>query len=848
VDDHAKCFAFSKIFVAVLTASQLIGAAHAASVVINQSSDGDIVVSQTIYTDQYGAVTIDKNWWTGSTVSDPKYLVDGTLKLQESGILTQPELVGGKYSGDSAFIGVFIGHSGQVNKIETDSGSAIKTCVGIYNEGTIGRVRTDYSDNPVIEEAALVINGSVDTSYFGMAVGEPNALQNSRYGIIAGSVLIGQSASVTTHANGHELLNAGSIYGNVVVERTGSHEILNRKPKEIDAVGLITGAIINSRGGALTVYNEGKILGGIKNDGSGSVRILNRNFIAGKALTANSLYNVTLSAIKEKSLKYQSMNNSETDILAETVPSIEIQGKITLSGLLLNYGSVKAQTAQIANLSQASAASAVAVEKSLILSGASDAMQGSVTAETVIVSQGASLRTGSLSVGSGQANLKAAQSLTVLGVLTAEGPVTVEEDTVIAAVSGGFIVAAGSSSVTIRGTLNAEGGIVLTANPGADSAGFAAASESFAVAGGSVTASGLLDINKPGARLSVTEGGAVQAAGLTLTAGSLSVSDGLLLLSDPASPFTVGRDGTLAVQGDVTLTDALPAAALSEEEAGASGSAAQLLSLQSAATVSGSVSAANLTVAGNGAVLTFANGADAVFSGDLLVNAGKLVIENGANVTLTGPSAEIAVAGGARLEVGDMVLVSAGAMPDTASGLRANAAEITVAGELDAQSLIVNRPDSHVTFKSGAWGYIKSLNLQTGTLAVEPGALLEMGEPSSDRRAALGIDAANEAVLDHNDNKPLVVNQAKVAVGSVDLTKLNAGDVYFASDSHFVIDTRNDIGGVGHLHSDHEGSVLTVDSGAKLTVVSAARGATLLRRALRHRIQSPPTGIRRFGS
>jgi len=310
------------------------------------------------------------------------------------------------------------------------------------------------------------------------------------------------------------------------------------------------------------------------------------------------------------------MNNSETDILAETVPSIEIQGKITLSGLLLNYGSVKAQTAQIANLSQASAASAVAVEKSLILSGASDAMQGSVTAETVIVSQGASLRTGSLSVGSGQANLKAAQSLTVLGVLTAEGPVTVEEDTVIAAVSGGFIVAAGSSSVTIRGTLNAEGGIVLTANPGADSAGFAAASESFAVAGGSVTASGLLDINKPGARLSVTEGGAVQAAGLTLTAGSLSVSDGLLLLSDPASPFTVGRDGTLAVQGDVTLTDALPAAALSEEEAGASGSAAQLLSLQSAATVSGSVSAANLTVAGNGAVLTFANGADAVFSGD----------------------------------------------------------------------------------------------------------------------------------------------------------------------------------------------------------------------------------------
>jgi hypothetical protein len=175
-----------------------------------------------------------------------------------------------------------------------------------------------------------------------------------------------------------------------------------------------------------------------------------------------------------------------------------------------------------------------------------------------------------------------------------------------------------------------------------------------------------------------------------------------------------------------------------------------------------------------------------------------------------------------------MVLVSAGAMPDSASGLRANAAEITVAGELDAQSLIVNRPDSHVTFTSGAWGYIKSLNLQTGTLAVERGALLEMGAPSSDRRAALGIDAANEAVLDHNDNKPLVVNQAKVAIGSVDLTKLNAGDVYFASDSHFVIDTRNDIGGVGHLHSDHEGSVLTVDSGAKLTVVSAAMGRHLI--------------------
>jgi hypothetical protein len=279
--------------------------------------------------------------------------------------------------------------------------------------------------------------------------------------------------------------------------------------------------------------------------------------------------------------------------------------------------------------------------------------------------------------------------------------------------------------------------------------------------------------------------------------------------------------------------------------------ASGLVSLQSSADIAGSLSSRNITVSGDtsktltvtktgavhgasltlnnrNAVVTFEQGSDSVLTGNLILEAGKLVIEKGADLELTGADSIVEVDKGARLEVGDMVLVSESAMPESASGLRANAAEITIAGELDARSLIVNRPESHVTFKSGAWGYIESLNLQTGTLAVERGALLEMGRPSSDRRAALGIDAENEAVLDHNDHKALVVNQARVAVGTVDASLLNPGDVYFAGDSHFVIDTKDDLGVTGLLHSDHEGSVLTIAPGAKLTVVSAAMGRHLI--------------------
>jgi ribosome biogenesis protein Tsr3 len=60
-----NAFAFSKIFVAVLTASQLIGAAQAASVVINQSQSEAVSISENATASYYGAFTVDSSWHDG---------------------------------------------------------------------------------------------------------------------------------------------------------------------------------------------------------------------------------------------------------------------------------------------------------------------------------------------------------------------------------------------------------------------------------------------------------------------------------------------------------------------------------------------------------------------------------------------------------------------------------------------------------------------------------------------------------------------------------------------------------------------------------------------------------------